>query len=120
MRRAFLVGIMSAMLAGCAGMAPSQIGQTAGTIAGSAIAPGIGAPLGALVGLLAGMVVQKHTDQVTERKERRELNDQLSRPGDARAGSEPALSGEPVRVWVDETLTNGRLIAGHFEVRYLP
>lgn len=111
---------MSAALAGCAGIPPAQVGQTAGTIAGSAIAPGIGAPLGALVGLLAGMVVQQHTDKVTERRERKDLGDQLGRPGIAGADPEAVPAGEPVRVWVDETLKDGRLMAGHFEVRYLP
>ena len=102
-------------------MSPAQVGQTAGTIAGAAIAPGVGAPFGALVGLLAGMVVQGKVDQATEKRERRELGDQLAvgtpPPAAPRAD---APQGEPTRVWVDETAHDGRLAAGHFEIRYLP
>ena len=114
----FLVGVMAsgALCAGCAGISPSQLGQTVGTIAGSAIAPGPGAPLGAFVGLLAGMLVQGQVDKVTETRERRALSEQLETAGGS-AQSAVALAapqGEPVRVWVDETIRDGRLIAGHF------
>jgi hypothetical protein len=66
------------------------------------------------------MVVQQHTDKVTERRERKDLGDQLVRPGIAGTEPAPVPVGEPARVWVDEALKDGRLIAGHFEVRYLP
>lgn len=120
--RRILVGALVAVsLGGCAGISPSQVGQTVGTIAGSAIVPGVGAPLGALVGLLAGLLVQGKVDQVTETRERKELGDQLATdtgpaPSDAVA---PPL-GEPVRVWVDETVHDGRMVAGHFDTRYIP
>ena len=108
------------MVSGCAGVSPAQVGQTTGTIAGAAIVPGVGAPIGALVGLLAGMVVQGHVDKVTEKKERKELGEQLA------SGSQPPSEegappqGQATRVWVDETVQGGRLVAGHFDVRYLP
>lgn len=129
MRRLFLVGAGSLMLAtGCASVSPLHAGQTLGTIVGAAIAPGIGAPIGAIVGMLAGMVVQQEADKVTERRERKDLGEQLATgprlPAGATASSAPpaggaALQGEPMRVWVDETVQEGRLIAGHFDVRYL-
>lgn len=116
----FVGTLLVAMASGCAGMSPTQIGQTAGTIAGAAIVPGIGAPLGALAGMLAGMLVQGHVDQVTETRERKELGDQLARghaqPA-AAAAAGPGILGTPTRVWVDEDVHDGRLIAGHFEVR---
>ena len=121
MRQTILVGIFSLLVAnGCAGVSPAQAGQTAGTIAGAAIAPGVGAPLGALVGLLAGMVFQRKIDQVTETRERKELGEQLTagRPLTSDAGVSP--QGEPTRVWVDERIQNGRLIAGHFDTRSIP
>ena len=68
--RRLLVGCYGFLLcAGCAGIAPAQLGQTLGTITGAAVAPGVGAPIGALVGLLAGMVVQGHVDKATETHE---------------------------------------------------
>ena len=114
-----LVGVL--LLSGCAGVSPTQIGQTAGTIAGSAIAPGVGAPIGALVGMLAGLVVEQQVDKVREQKERVDLSKQLQTPSAVHApsgGEQPV--GSPTRVWVDERLENGRLIAGHFEVRPVP
>lgn len=124
-----LVGVTGLLLSsGCAGIPPAQMGQTVGTIAGAAIAPGVGAPLGALVGLLAGMVVQGETDKVTEKRERRELSDQLAVGSAARVGRgqspggthASAPQGDPARVWVDETAQDGRLVAGHFEARNIP
>lgn len=109
------------LLTGCAGIAPQQVGQVVGTIAGAAVAPGIGAPIGNLAGLLAGMVVQGQVDQVTEKHERVELKRQLGNPrpaGAAETGLAP--QGQPTRVWVDERTQEGRLVAGHFEQRYLP
>lgn len=102
-------------------MPPSSVGQTTGTIVGAAVAPGIGAPVGALVGLLAGMLIQGKMDQAREKQERVDLGGQLA---NAPAAATPQPSGEiagtPTRVWVDETLRDGRLIAGHFDVRAIP
>lgn len=107
--------------AGCAGFAPAQVGQIAGTIAGAAAAPGIGAPLGALIGMLAGAAVQHQTDKVTESRERVDLGRQLNPPsGATQPTTAPAPIGTPTRVWVDETVQDGRLLAGHFDVRALP
>ena len=108
------------LVSGCAAIPPSQVGQTAGTIAGAALAPGIGAPIGALVGLLAGMVVQGEVDKATEKRERNELGEQLTVRSSPSSELERPLQGEPIRVWVDEIVQEGRLIAGHFDVRYLP
>ncbi|MBI2104827.1 MAG: hypothetical protein HYT90_04505 [Candidatus Omnitrophica bacterium] len=113
-----LVGVMASgtLCAGCAGISPSQMGQTVGTIAGSAIAPGVGAPLGALVGLLAGLLVQGEVDKVTEKRERKVLSEELATGAGPMPPAEASMppQGEPVRVWVDETVHDGRLIAGHF------
>ncbi len=115
-----LVGVMGVVCAlGCASIPPAQVGQTAGTIAGAAILPGVGAPLGALVGLLAGMLVQGEMDQATEKHERKELNDQLSVNTGKTAEPGTVTQGQPTRVWVDETVTSGRLMAGHFDTRDL-
>lgn len=105
---------------GCATISPSQAGQTVGTLAGAAIAPGIGAPIGALVGMLAGMAVQGQVDKVVEKRERVELQQELA-SGERAASAPPshASQGQPTRVWVDETEQNGRLVAAHFDVRYL-
>jgi len=102
---------------GCASVPPAQLGQTLGAILGSAIAPGIGAPLGSLAGLLGGMLVQGGIDQATEKHERKTLGDQLSTGPTAESEASSAPTGAPTRVWVDETLQAGRLIAGHFETR---
>ena len=120
--RRLLFGLCGLLLcAGCAGIAPAQLGQTLGTITGAAVAPGVGAPLGALVGLLAGMVVQGQVDKVTEKHERKELGEQLA-TGSTPTSEEsaPAPLGEPTRVWVDEAVQGGRLVIGHFEVRSIP
>ena len=121
MRRLFLIGVFGALCAsGCASLPPAQVGQTAGTIAGAAIAPGIGAPIGALVGLLAGMVVQGEIDRVTEKREHQDLNRELSSTSRADGFPPPGASpppGKPVRVWVDESVHEGRRVAGHFDVR---
>jgi hypothetical protein len=116
-----LVGVSACMTAaGCAAVPPAQIGQTAGTLAGGVIAPGIGAPIGALVGALAGMLVQGQVDKATETRERRELGDQLQAPSGGAGADAEAPRGVPVRVWVDESMKDGRRIAGHFDVRHLP
>lgn len=121
MRRPFLVGLTSlAVASGCAGISPVQVGQTAGTIAGAAIAPGVGAPLGAAVGMIAGMILQRDIDKINEKKERRELGDQMAKkPAGSAASAKQTPAGEPTRVWVDETMQDGRLAAGHFETRPL-
>jgi len=107
--------------AGCAAMPPQQLGQVVGTVAGSVIAPGIGAPIGGLVGLLSGMMVQKQVDQVTEKRERVELGQQLTtRPSEHPSEASAAFNGTPTRVWVDETWRDGRVVAGSFEERYIP
>ena len=108
------------LASGCAGVPAAQMGQTVGTIAGSAIVPGIGTTIGALVGLLTGMVVQGEMDKVTEKHERKELSDELAAgPPPASVQDIPA-QGEPVRVWVDETVHEGRLVPGHFDIRPIP
>ena len=116
MSRRYFFGVMAGLLlGGCAGLSPAQVGQTAGTIAGAAIVPGIGAPVGALVGLLAGMVVQGQVDQATEKRERKELGQELANGIPSPPSSTPP--GEITRVWVDETIRNGRLVPGHFDAR---
>ena len=121
-RHRLLLGVTVLWVAaGCAAVPPAQVGQTAGTIAGMAIAPGVGAPIGAFIGAVAGMLVQGQVDKVTEKRERTELGAQLKRGEPAAADEEPAVpTGSPVRVWVDETVHDGRLVSGHFDVRHLP
>ena len=120
MRRQVLVGVMGVVVvSGCAGISPSQVGQTAGTIAGAVLVPGIGAPLGALAGLLAGMVVQGEVDKATEKRERKDLGAELSGGLTPPPDNASSPQGEPTRVWVDETVRDGRLVAGHFDVRHL-
>lgn len=121
MRPRLLVGVLSLWLVGgCAGVSPVQVGQTAGTIAGSLLAPGVGGPVGALVGLLGGMLVQGEVDKVVAKRERHDLGGQLAGRPAADGSLEMPPAGEPTRVWVDETIRDGRLAAGHFEVRYIP
>ena len=109
------------MACGCSGMTATQVGQTAGSIAGAALVPGVGAPLGTLIGTLAGLVVDGQIDKVREQKERVTLQEQLQRQGLPRPGQvESRPLGEPTRVWVDERMDQGRLIAGHFDVRPIP
>ena len=106
------------LCSGCAGVSPAQFGQTAGAITGSLVAPAVGAPIGALVGTLAGMMVQGQVDKATEKRERKELGDELH-AGTSSIAPDSASSptGEPTRVWVDETNRGGRLTPGHFETR---
>ena len=122
MRRSTFIGITALLMAGgCAGIQPVQVGQTAGAIAGGVIAPGVGAPLGALVGLVTGLLVQGEVDKVVERQERRELGQEMgARPAEASAEPPALPHGQPVRVWADETVRDGRLIPGHFDVRSVP
>ena len=118
-RRCVPLGLAIFCSSGCAALPPAQVGQTIGTIAGAAALPGLGAPIGALAGLLAGMVVQNQIDKTTENRERKDLGHEL---GTGKSGDESAQppSGEPTRVWVDETTQNGRVVAGHFDARSLP
>ena len=88
--------------------------------------PGVGAPVGSLVGLLLGMVVQQQIDQVTETHERKDLAQQLTPEAAPPAATvslaglpRPMGRGEPMRVWVDERVDRGRVLAGHFEARHL-
>ena len=103
--------------AGCANIMPHQAGQVVGAVVGSAVAPGIGTPIGSMLGALAGLVVQREMNRVDEKRERVELGHRV-KPGDA-PGAAPDAAGPPAgvltRVWVDEMLDNGRLIAGHFD-----
>ena len=107
-------------LVGCSSMtiSPTQVGQAVGAVAGSAIAPGIGTQLGSLAGILAGMVAQGQIDKVTEKRERRALGDQMAH-GSQMAAADDAAVGPLTRVWVDETLVDGRLTPGHFDSRHV-
>src|SRR3989338_10596284 len=100
-RSSDLLCLLAALLAGCASVSPTQVGQMMGTIAGSVAAPGVGGPLGGLVGLLAGMVVQGQVDRGTERRERGELGNQIENPSHpgAAAPAPQAPQGEPTRGW---------------------
>ena len=120
--RLLIAGLLLSLCSGCSGVSAAQVAQTVGAITGSILAPGVGAPLGALVGTLAGLVVQGQVDQATAKRERVELGDQLATGSPPALVSEPVMlpQGEPTRVWVDEMLHGGRLIAGHFDVRVIP
>ena len=127
-RRLATVLLAVCCLSGCATSA-TQIGQTAGGLLGSVLVPGVGTGLGSLVGTVAGLVVDGQLDKVREKKERVELSQQLQQRPAAAAiprrnelvgspAGEPA--GEPARVWVDEAMKNGSVMAGHFEERVIP
>ncbi len=122
MSRTPCVPIISVLLvAGCAGVSPTQLGQMIGSVAGGAIAPGVGVPLGGLIGNVAGMVVEHQVDKAREQHERVDLSRELQRPTASGQGApQPAALGTPTRVWVDEHLQQGRLVAGHFELRPIP
>ena len=105
--------------AGCSGMTASQAGQAIGSIVGSAIVPGIGTTVGALAGTLAGLVVDEQVDKAREKKERVDLNQQLQGTSAPQASPQSPV-GQPTRVWVDETMRDGRVLAGRFEVRPVP
>lgn len=100
-----------------------QVGQMVGTIAGTIIAPAVGGPVGGFIGLMAGMLVQKKVDQVHEVHERRELSEQLERGSNLSANTPEEFQkqvGIPTRVWVDEQIHLGHVIAGHFDTRPIP
>lgn len=118
-RRTLLCGMAAAcFLVGCAGVSPTQVGHTAGSVA-AVLVPGVGV-LGPLVGTLAGLVFEQHLDKAREQRERVELGDQLQQPSSATSAPSSPVVGQPTRVWVDERVQQGRLIAGHFEVRPVP
>ncbi len=121
MRRAIIVGIVGVVvLSGCSSVSPPQVGQAVGGIIGTAIAPGVGTQLGSIAGMLAGMLAQGQIDKANEKRERRTLGDQMATKGASLRTESPVLaSGTPTRVWVDETVQDGRLIAGHFDTQYL-
>ena len=112
--------IIGSLVAGCAGVSPTQLGQMIGSVAGGFIAPGPGVPLGGLVGNLAGMVVERQVDKAREQHERVDLSRELQRGAAPGAATPPVASGTPTRVWVDERLQQGRLVAGHFEFCPIP
>jgi len=120
MKARALVAAVGVACCGCASVPPAQVGQTVGAIIGSAIAPGLGAPLGSLAGLLGGMLVQGRMEKATEGRERKTLGEQLAAGSPTGPDGSPVETGEPARVWVDETVQQGRLIAGHFETRTVP
>ena len=116
---AVLLGV--SCCAGCAASA-TQVGQTAGGVLGGLLVPGVGAGLGSLVGTVAGLVVDDQLDKVREKKERTELSHELRRPsttGETVAQRDEPV-GQPARVWVDEVMSNGSVMAGHFEERVIP
>ena len=73
-----------------------------------------------MIGMVAGLLVQGQVDKATEKRERLELGNQLRTPPAAPGTEEGAPQGAPLRVWVDETVRQGRLVVGHFDVRHLP
>ncbi len=120
-RQILVAGLSLVLVSGCAAISPVQIGQTVGMIGGATAVPGLGAPVGALLGTIVGTIFQKRFDQVTEQRERKELAEQPGTPAVAISQSKPIAppQGEPVRVWVDEVMRGGNILAGHFEVRRL-
>jgi len=126
-QRRLSVGVRAAAAAcclagasGCATLHPAHLGQVLGTIVGGAAVPGIGAPVGGALGMVAGMLLQQEINEVTSKQERIELTKQIRAPSDPATAGLALTPTEPVRVWVDESWADGRLIAGHFEERYLP
>lgn len=109
------------VLPGCATLHPQALGQTIGTIVGAAVAPGVGAPVGAIVGLLTGTLLQRSVDKVTAKYERADLGQRLNTPSDGTVLTrDPGSVGAPTRVWVDETVMDGRVIAGRFDTWQIP
>ena len=121
MKRQFVAGFVAVCcLSGCA-TSPTQIGQTAGGLLGSLLIPGVGTGLGALVGTVAGLAVENELDKSHQQKERAELSQQLQqRPAAASIPQREEPVGQPARVWVDEAMKNGSVMAGHFEERVIP
>ena len=113
-----MFGIAAIAASGCAhGVTGAGIGHVVGGAAGL-IAPPL-APVGAILGYVMGASVDQWLANTPEAKAReadrqrqeRQLLDQQMVGGFGPAGGQP---GEPVRVWIDETLHDGRLVAGHF------
>ncbi len=124
-RKYILILICLLVASGCSGLPPAQIGQVAGALIGTAVAPGIGAPIGHVIGTLAGVFVQDKIDKETETKERVALGQELNQgpQGSVSTAAAPTGAtplGTPQRVWVDESLQGGTVVAGHFEHRYVP
>lgn len=131
------LGLLGA--SGCAGMSAMESGYLLGSIAGGAAAGPAGAALGSAVGSLAGAMVAKPLEQHREKTERKELEAQLGAPeagappadgsrseppGAAASSGRPAVGsaggGTPARIWVDERIERGHVVAGHFEQRSIP
>ena len=111
---------------GCAALPPAQAGQVAGTLLGAAVAPGVGGAVGSMLGTLAGIVLQQGMDKAQEGKERADLGNRLDpdgpghSPSGGKQGGTQILIGNLERVWVDETVSDGRVLAGHYEQRHVP
>jgi hypothetical protein len=119
--RVGLMGLSLLAMTGCATLHPQAVGQTLGTIAGAAVAPGIGAPVGALIGLLTGTLLQGEFNRVVAKQERIELGEQLkTRPAGTVLANEPGPAGTTTRVWIDETVRDGRVVLGHYDVWQAP
>ena len=120
-RRLASLLLAACCVTGCAASA-TQVGQTAGGILGGLLVPGIGTGLGALVGTVAGLALDSEIDKANEKKERVSLSSQLQ----AKTGADAAVPqrdepvGQPARVWVDEAVRDGTVMAGHFEERVIP
>ena len=122
LRYRWLIGLSLLLGTGCATLQPARLGQVVGTIAGAAAIPGIGAPIGGLLGILAGSAFQREVDKLNEGRERVELSEQLhanAHPPGSAAAEMATLVTTPTRVWVDEVVQDGQLIAGHFDTRAL-
>jgi outer membrane lipoprotein SlyB len=105
---------------GCASVSPTQAGHTAGAFIGGVILPGIGMPIGTAVGYLAGLVVEKKIDEDRDKKEKVELSQKLQDPPESSNISSNLSAEYPGRIWIDEQVHEGKLIAGHFEERVIP
>ena len=106
------------------------IGCMAGGTSAALVAPPL-APLGALLGHQAGALIDhwlentpkaREMDRQRQSEEQPVLTEQLmtgplmTGPLPVKDGSE-VMAGRPLRIWVDEMMWNGRLVAGHFEDR---
>lgn len=115
MRRRWFGLLVLVLVSGCSGVSATQLGHTVGALAGIAVPAA--SPVTTLVGMLAGMMVDHNIQKAEDNRERRSLSDQL---GVGSPGASAAAIGDPVRVWVDETVREGRILSGHFDVRHLP
>src|SRR3989338_3873700 len=115
MRRRWFGLLVLVLVSGCSGMSATQLGHAVGALVAVAV-PAV-SPATTLIGTLAGMMIDNKIQKAEDSLERRSLNDQL---GVGSPGAAAAAIGDPVRVWVDETVREGRVLAGHFDVRHLP